>query len=154
MTVLAISNPARFGKEPEVLHDRAPGYGIARFDRTTRTIALAAWPRWADPAAGDTPYAGWPVTFTQGDNYGRQPAGYLPRLDIAGMTDPVVQIVSEETGQPVYTLRIRGNSFTPKIFADGSYTIVVGEPGTERVETFRGVLPVGESGAVLEVVFH
>ena len=154
MTVIAISNPARFGKEPEVLHDRAPGYGIARFDRTTRTISLAAWPRWADPAAGDPPYAGWPVTFSQEDNYGRQPTGYLPRLDIAGMTDPVVQIISDQTGQPVYTLRIRGSSFTPMIFEDGSYTIIVGEPGTERVETIRGVLPVGESGAVLEVVFH
>jgi hypothetical protein len=152
MTVLAVSNPARFGKEPETLHDRAPGYGIARFNRTTRTIALEAWPRWADPAAGDSPYAGWPITFSQEDNYGREPTGYLPHLDISGMTDPVVQIISEATGQAVYTLRIRGTSFTPRVFADGEYTVIVGEPGTERVEVISGVVPVGESDAVIEVV--
>jgi hypothetical protein len=152
MTVLAVSNPARFGREPETLHDRAPGYGIARFNRTTRTIALEAWPRWADPAAGDSPYAGWPITFSQEDNYGREPTGYLPHLDISGMTDPVVQIISEATGQAVYTLRIRGTSFTPRVFADGEYTVIVGEPGTERVEVISGVVPVGESDAVIEVV--
>jgi hypothetical protein len=151
MTVLAVSNPARFGKEPEALHDRAPGYGIATFDRTSRTISLAAWPRWADPAAGGTPYAGWPVTFSQEDNYGRQATAYLPRLEISGMADPVVQVINEETGQHVYTLRINGSSFTPMVFDDGSYTIVVGEPGTDRVETFSGVVSVGDPDAVIEV---
>ena len=148
----AISNPARFGVEPEELHNRAPGYGIARFHRTTRTIALEAWPRWADPAAGDSPYTGWPVTFAQADNYGRDPIGYLPRLEIAGMADPVVQIVAEDTGQTVYTLRISGNTFTPIIFEPGRYTIVVGEPGTEKVDTIRRVMPAGDPGEVLKVV--
>jgi len=152
MTVLAVSNPARFGVAPETLHDRAPGYGIARFNRTTRTIALEAWPRWADPAGGDAPYPGWPVTFSQTDNYARDPTGYLPRLEVSGMTDPVVRVVKEATGRPVYTLRIHGSSFTPMVFEDGSYTIIVGEPGTEMAEIIRGVTPVRESSEVIEVV--
>jgi hypothetical protein len=37
------------------------------------------------------------------------------------------------------------------VFDDGSYTIVVGEPGTDRVETFSGVVSVGDPDAVIEV---
>ena len=79
-----ISSPCR---EPALLHDLAPGYGIARFDRSSREIRLKAWPRWADPTASDAPYAGWPVVFNETDNYGRKAAGYLPRLEVEGLED-------------------------------------------------------------------
>jgi hypothetical protein len=144
ITVHAVSNPHQYGREPAALHDRAPGYGVARFDRNTRTVSLAAWPRWADPTAGDTPYAGWPVTFQQQDNYGRTPAGYLPTLEASGMENPVVQVVDESSGEIVYTLRINGTSFTPMVFGDGAYTVHVGEPGTSTWETFPGLLPTTE----------
>jgi hypothetical protein len=64
MTVLAVSNPFRFGIEPADINDRAPGYGIITFDRMARTITLANWPRWVDPRApGAKPYPGWPITI-------------------------------------------------------------------------------------------
>jgi len=153
MTVFAVSNPHRWGKEPATLHERAPGYGIARFDRTTREISLAAWPRWADPAAGDPPYPGWPVSFAQEDNYGGAAIAYLPRLEISGLRDPVVQVVREDTGDVVYTLRIVGDSFVPKVFAPGRYTLHVGEPGTERMRTFESIAATAESEGLIDVVF-
>jgi len=149
ITVHAVSNPHRSGHTPARLHDRAPGYGIARFDRHTRRITLEAWPRWADPAAGDGPYLGWPVSFDQMGNYGRAPTGYLPTLEVVGMDDPVVQVVNEQTGDTVYTIRIAGNRFTPQVFETGTFTVAVGEPGTTAwrllPELFPAERPAGIS---------
>jgi len=153
MTVHAVSNPARWGHEPEVLHNRAPGYGIARFNRSTREISLEAWPRWAHPEQGAGPYPGWPVRFHQEEGFGERPAGYLPTLIIEGMEDPVVQVVSEAGGEVIYTLRIRGTRFTPRIFGPGSYGVGVGDPGTERWQVFLGLQPNPDSSRVLEVGF-
>lgn len=114
-----ISSP---GREPALLHDLAPSNGIARFDRSTPEIRLEAWPRWADPTAGDAPYAGWPVVFNQTDNYGRKAAGYLPRLEVEGLEDPVVTVINERSSQVVYTIRIRGTSLAPKVFENGPHT--------------------------------
>jgi hypothetical protein len=139
MTVHAVANPHRYGKQPAELHDRAPGYGIARFDRQGRAISLAAWPRWADPLRGDQPYDGWPVVFQQDENYERTATAYLPVLKVTGMTDPVVQVVDESSGATVYTLRISGAHFTPGVFAPGRYTLHVGQPGTDQMRTFTGI---------------
>ena len=153
ITVHAVSNPHKYGKEPETLHDLAPGYGIAKFNKETRTVSLAAWPRWADPVAGDVPYAGWPVTFQQQDNYGRTPTGYLPRLEVSGRENPVVQVVDETSGEVVYTLRINGTSFVPMVFSAGSYTVNVGEPDTGTWKTYEGLVPTPEvSGETVAVV--
>jgi hypothetical protein len=151
MTVFAVSNPASWGREPEDLHNRAPGYGIARFDRSSREVTLEAWPRWADPAGGDEPYPGWPVRFNQLAAYGGPAFGFLPTLVVQGMENPVVQVVTEQGGEVLYTLRISGDRYTPRVFAPGSYTVRVGEPGTEAMRTFLGLGPTADSSRVLEV---
>jgi len=153
MTVFAVSNPARWGHEPAALHDRAPGYGIARFNRATGEVGLEAWPRWSDPESGDPPYPGWPVRFQQEDGYGRDPVGYLPTLVVEGLRDPVVQVISELGGEIVYTLRIRGSQFTPKVFVPGSYSVRVGEPGTDSLQVFLGLTATPDPGRTLEVRF-
>ena len=153
MTVFAVSNPAQWGREPATLHDRAPGYGIARFDRETREVSLEAWPRWSDPVTGGSPYMGWPVRFQQEDGYGKNPLGYLPTLVVEGLADPVVQVISELGGEIVYTIRMRGSHFTPKIFGPGTYRVQVGEPGTDAMKTFLGLQAAPDSGRTLEVRF-
>jgi hypothetical protein len=152
MTVLAVSNPARPGREPATLHDRAPGYGIARFSRSTREVVLEAWPRWAVPAAGDQPYPGWPVRFDQLDGYGREPWGFLPTLLVLGTVDPVVQVVAAD-GEIVYTLRIRGDRFTPRVFEPGGYTVRVIEADTEALLLFPGLEAMQDSTRTIEVEF-
>jgi hypothetical protein len=139
ITVHAVSNPRISGRKPARLHDRAPGYGIARFTRATRQISLEAWPRWADPSAGDGPYAGWPVTFEQQMNYGRERTQHLPTIDVRGVHDPVVRVVDEQSGETVYTIRITGNRFRPWAFSPGIYTVYVGEPGTEHWKSLEGL---------------
>ena len=151
ITVLAVSNPARRGREPAALHDRAPGYGIARFRRDTREVSLEAWPRWADPSAGDPPYPGWPVTFRQEDGYARRPFGFLPTIRVSGATEPVVQVVGESDGEVLYTIRIRGDRFTPRVFASGRYTVRVVRPDTEALLLFPGLEPTPDSARVLEL---
>jgi alkaline phosphatase D len=153
ITVLAVSNPTRSGKEPARLHDRAPGYGIARFDRRTRSVTMAAWPRWADPAH-DPPYAGWPVRVDQVDNYARGASGYLPTVRVIGLREPVIQVVDEATGEIVYTLRLAGATFTPMVFASGPHTVRIGEPGTPRWRTFAHLRPGVSGSDTLEVSFE
>ncbi len=152
ITVHAVSNPMKSGREPPLLHDLAPGYGIARFNRRSRVISLAAWPRWADPANGDEPYPGWPVVFSQEDNYNRRAVGYLPTLLIRGQDEPVVQVVNERSGEVVYTLRLATGRFVPRVFELGAYSIHVGEPDTDRIRTFTGLMATTEPTDTLRVV--
>jgi len=153
MTVLAVSNPARWGREPTALHDRAPGYGIARFDRSTREVSLEAWPRWADPAAGARPYPGWPVKFEQEQGYGRNVWGYLPTLAVEEQTEPPVVQVVDADGEMVYTIRIRGDRYTPRVFEPGLYTVRVIEADTEALLLFPGLEATTDSTRELEVEF-
>ena len=152
MTVLAVSNPARWEREPTALHDRVPGYGIARFRRSTREVSLEAWPRWADPAAGGGPYPGWPVQFRQEQGYGRQAWGFPPTLVVEGTIDPVVQVV-DAGGEIVYTLRINGDRFTPRVFEPGRYTMRVIEVDTESLLLYPGLEATTDSTRTLEVGF-
>jgi len=147
VTVWAVANPS-----PEENHDklttRAAGFGVVRFNKPKRTITIECWPRnvdVTDPAAHQ--YPGWPKTIRQFDNYGRKAAAYLPTLRISGMKDPVVQVVDEAGGEVVYTLRIKGNEFRPKVFSEGTYTIRVGEqPDTMKELSGIRVLPPEEHG--------
>jgi hypothetical protein len=153
MTVHAVSNPHQSGKKPARLHDRAPGYGIARFDRGTRQVSLANWPRWANPDRDD-PYPGWPVVFEQQDNYGQEAFGYLPTIEVTGMVNPVVQVFAEHTNEVVYTLRISSTSFAPKVFESGTYTVRIGEPGTSLWQELTQLQPTADPTEVLRVEFE
>jgi hypothetical protein len=48
MTVHTVFNPRQMDSNPNPLMDRSPGYGIIEFDRFTRKITLAVWPRRED----------------------------------------------------------------------------------------------------------
>ncbi len=134
MTVHAVANPHAVGIEPIALNHRAPGYGIVSFDRATRQITIANWPRWVDASApGAEPYEGWPITIGQRDN--GFPEDGLPLEEVTAETgDPVIEVVEESTGEIVYALRIQGRSFTPKVREKGTYTVRVIEQGKAPVE--------------------
>lgn len=42
-------------------------------------------------------------------------------------------MINEDSGETIYTIRIKGNQFKPKVFSTGSYTIKVGEKGNEKI---------------------
>ncbi len=143
MTVHAVANPAYdFRLEPPLpsQSDKSAGYGIVRFRKPAREITMEAWPILSDPRQGDAgQFPGWPQTVRAEENDGREAKAYLPTLKISGATDPVVQVVDEEQNEVLYTARIQGQSFRPKVFrADGSYTVRVGD-GEDWQEVIEGV---------------
>lgn len=156
VTVRAVANPQQWGPEPAALYDQSPGYGIVRFDRKSRDITVEVWPRWVDPSEPDAEqYPGWPVTVSQMDNYGRKAAAYLPTIEVDGLNEPVVQVIDESSSEPVYTLRIAGRRFRPKVFRRGGYMVRVGEPGTSKLREFRGVESLGKNEtATLRIDFE
>lgn len=128
------------------------GFGSVRFDVGARTITFECWPRGADPAEGNAAqFAGWPVTVAQEENYARTPAAWLPTLRFGGgVTDPVVQVVAEETGEIVYTLRISGGEFRPPVFAPGRYTIRTGvRDAGERI--IQGIPASADGSGVIDI---
>jgi hypothetical protein len=146
ITMLAYANPTP-------ANNRAAGHGIVRFHKKAREMTLECWPRFADvadPAARQ--FEGWPVKIAQRDNYARRPAAYLPTLELKGASDVVVQVLAEPSGELVYALRIAGVRFRPPVFAEGAYTVAVGEG--ERMRVLKGVrsLP-SDQGATLDVSF-
>ena len=126
MTVHAVSNPVFTGKKPAKLYDRATGYGIVRFNKNTRDITVECWPRQANPKK-DKQYDGWPITINQTDNFLRNATLFLPEIQVNGMKNPVVQVINEKNNEIVYTLRINGTKFLPKVLEPGIYTIKIGD---------------------------
>lgn len=153
VTVYAATNPGKpAGHEPRRLHDGMPGYGIVRLNKDQRTITMQCWPRFADP---DNPqhsqYEGWPKTVSQRDNYARKAFGYLPTMEVQGVTNPVVQVIDENSGETIYTLRISGTRFQPQVFADGAYTVHVGQHEPRNMKTLTGLRPAREQTQVVRV---
>jgi alkaline phosphatase D len=141
ITVHAVSNPYESHHEPNALYDRAPGYGIIRLNKRTRTITFECWPRYCDPEAHDAEqYPGWPVHISMEDNYNREAAGWLPPVRVSGLDrSPVVQVINEITGEIIYTLRIASDSYQARVFENGTYTLSIGEPGTSRMRRISGL---------------
>ena len=136
LTALAVANPGpeRGGGK---LSTRAAGFGVVRIDKKTRDVTFVCWPRNVNVSDEKAkPYPGWPYVFNQLDNYGRKAVAHLPTLKI-NKPGQVVQVAEEKSGEVIYTLRIKGTEFRPKVFAEGSYVLQVGE-GSAR-KTFKGL---------------
>jgi len=142
ITMLAVANPTP-EENQDKLTTRAAGFGVVKFNKKTREITLECWPRNVDISDPQTmQYPGWPRTINQQDNYGRKPVAFLPTIEVQGMTNPVVQVIDESNGEIVYTLRINGTSYTPKIFKKEKYTVKVGQQGTDKMKTLSGIEPL------------
>ena len=111
-------------------------------NKKERTITMECWPRYVNPPDSKTggQYPGWPKTVKLEDNYGQKAVAYLPNLKISGIADPVVQVISEADDEVVYTLRIKGIFFRPKVFKEGMYTVKIGEPGTTKMKTLQSLM--------------
>jgi hypothetical protein len=144
ITMLAYANPADVRDERQ----RGDGYGLVRFDKKKRAVTFECWPRFADPAGGAKgQYPGWPITVAVADNDGRRPVAWLPELVVTGVTDPVVQVVEEKTGEVVSCTRIAGGRLQPAVFAAGTYTVRVGRDRPDGA-TLQGLkaAPKAEAG--------
>jgi len=106
-----------------------------------------------DPETGGQ-YPGWPKTVDMKDNYGRRAVACLPTLMVSGMVNPVVQVIHEASSEIVFTLRIKGTVFRPKVFEDGMYTVKIGEPDIDRMKVLHGLqsLPLDKEQTI-DVIF-
>ena len=127
VTVHAVTNPTALSgisvKQPYALHNKMPGYGIVKVNKAKRTYTFESWNRYADPQ-NEKPYPGWPFTIEQTENYKGKIAGYLQTLNIEGAVDPIVKVYDSK-GELVYSLRIKGSTFKPHVFAEGTYQVQV-----------------------------
>ena len=142
--VYAIGNPGNIPRDPnryQTKHDKASGFGMIIFDQDQRTITMESWrflANVADPGPDDQ-FPGWPLTISQFDNYGREAIAWLPKVNVNGEPDPVVELINQETGEYEYMVRIKGNEFSPKVFSGGLYTIRVGYPEHDNWKTIENL---------------
>ncbi len=125
ITVKGIANPHDIDREPSMVFDKAPGYSIISFEKTSRDIDIAVWPRWAGPsqaAPDNTPYPDWPMKINQLENYGRKVVGHLEAISVDGQD--VIHLVDQETNEIIYAYRPPAGQFKPMVFdLDRTYTI-------------------------------
>ncbi|GIW96502.1 MAG: hypothetical protein KatS3mg110_4543 [Pirellulaceae bacterium] len=146
ITMLAYANPTDMRDERQ----RADGYGLVRFDKQNRRITFECWPRFSDVKQGDgAQFPGWPITVSVEQNDGRRVFGYLPPLEFATLRDPVVQVVRQEDSEVLYTIRISGNRFEPRVYAGGHYLVKVGKDRPERIVA-KDLVP-GRSGEAVAI---
>jgi len=123
MSIMAYANPGDIQDEKQ----RADGYGLARFHKKTRQITFECWPRFSAAQGGEkVQFPGWPITVAMDANDGRKVAGHLPELIFEGATNPVVQVIEEKSGDILYTVRVPGDRFRPRIYAPGKYIVKAG----------------------------
>ena len=135
VTVHAVGNPAKQNRKgvENTLHDKASGYGILRCDPSKQNYTLECWRLQfdAEKPQPEDQFPGWPLTVGIDDQYGRAPVAHLPTLKFSGLKNPVVQVIHEKTGETIYTRRIKGTSFSPKVFEkNATYTLIAGDPDT------------------------
>ncbi|MHC4215681.1 MAG: hypothetical protein ACYSWP_20220 [Planctomycetota bacterium] len=139
VTMLAVANPDE-RENHDKLTTRSAGFGVVKFNKKSREITVECWPRNVDVSDSNArQYPGWPRIVSQEDNYGRQAQAYLPTIDVKGMKNPVVGVVDESNDEIVYTIRINGSSYRPKVFGKGTYTVKVGEQGTDKMRILSGL---------------
>ena len=139
--MMAYANPENRKDETK----RADGFGIARFNKKTRTITFESWPRFADARAGDSAqFPGWPITVNASDNDGRKPLGYLPELLLVEANEQpvnsfVVQVIEEDTNEILYTFRTASSRVRLPVYRNVDHTIKVGrsEPDLTARRGFR-----------------
>ena len=140
ITMHAYANPEDRSDELK----RADGFGVALFNKKTRSITFQCWPRFSKVSGGDkAQFPGWPVTFKMSDNDGRKVRGWLPKLNFS-KPNLVVQIIKEATNEVLYTVRAKGKSFHPKVYETGNYTIKVGKDLPNKVVGIK-LKPVKDS---------
>jgi len=128
--VYAVGNPeddTRAANRYERAQKCSSGFGIIRFDQQKRTITAEAYHFLADLNDEENPanqFPGWPVTINQLDNYGRKKYGELEAIEL-NSEEEIIQLFSPKTGDLIYSLRPRENTFTPWVFNKDQYTVKI-----------------------------
>lgn len=129
ITMHAYANP----EDRKVETRRADGYGIARYNKKTGKTVFECWDRFCDVSTGKGQFPGWPIEFNMRDNDGRKVSHHLPELAL-DIENPVVQVIEDSSGEILYTVRVKGKTFTPPVYSAGNYTVKYGKDKADKVE--------------------
>lgn len=128
ITMLAYANPGNMGGAENHDNQRGDGYGIVKFDKNASTITLEAWPYQGLVSEGLKPYPGWPITIAVTDNDGRKPIKQIPVPQvIRNLPQPVIALIDDNTGIPVYTQRFNKTPATLPVYQEGSFSLRYGK---------------------------
>ncbi|MGH7201010.1 MAG: hypothetical protein ACREJB_10430, partial [Planctomycetaceae bacterium] len=86
------------------------------------------------------------ITVAADANDGRKVAGHLPELVIEGVANPVVQVIEEQSGEILYTIRAHGGRFQPRVYSTGKHTVKIGRD-TPDAQTLAGLEPKPKAAA-------
>jgi alkaline phosphatase D len=140
ITIHAVFNPEQADAEPNPLMDRSPGIAVIEFDRGDLSANVSVWARRVDPQSeGAKPVKGWPVRIQQLDNGWARTLWVLPPVHGEGRRNFGVQVKSEANNKIVYTLRVKGDSFTPPVGREGAYSVRVFDPDGRYEKVYRGM---------------
>lgn len=155
LTVMAVANGAikPSGTVMEMMEQKASGLGLARFDKPNRKITFECWPFLADPIKEGTQFPGWPVAINMTDNYGRKATAWLPKIQVSGILNPVVEVIREDGGELIHAQRIVGTEYQPGVFESGEYIVRISEPESGKRKELKGIraLPRNEETLVVEI---
>lgn len=154
MTVLAVKNGAVAPQRDNVLHymdEKSSGFGMVRFDKRRRKIRIECWPYLADFSDASAQMPGWPVEIDMLDNYARQPAGHLPPLKIAGVAQPLIEVIDQTSGEMIYALRVPTPEFRPHVFGPGKHIVKVSDPETGKSTELRDLTATADEAKPVSV---
>jgi len=140
---IAIPTGSRDPHRSQPAEIQASGFSIVRVDCARRTYTCESYRFLADLAhpRPDNMFPGWPLTIQQREHYGRKPIGTLPEVSIEGVKDAVVQVYDQAGGELVYALRLQGTHVAPWVFAEGKYTVKIGDPDTGTWKALKDLAP-------------
>jgi len=159
ITVLAAANPEKtLGAVDTVaaLRAKASGYGIIKLNKKEEKIIMECWPLNENPESSSAKqFSDWPQTIKVQDNYGRKAKAFLPTIELAGITNPVFQIINEKDNEIVYTIREKQKKIRLKVFEEGIYTIKIGDPDNNKLKIFKNIQTLGlfESEKIIKINF-
>jgi hypothetical protein len=154
LTVLAVADGSHNPRQPllERLHDKVSGLGLVRFDKPNRKITIECWPYLADVTKPSTQFPGWPRTFDLQEEYGKKPVAYLPRLEIRGSKNPLIEVFDNRTNDLLYCLRPSTTSFQPFTFAPGNYAVRISDPETGKSKELKALEAKPKTDDKLDVI--
>ncbi len=139
--VYAIGNPGKNTVDRESRYNhaqiRSSGFGLVTFNQAERTILIDAWRFKADvenPNPVRDQFPGWPLQISQFDNLGLGADNVLPEISV-NQPNQVMQIWNEKTGELAQIYRVKGNTVQPKLFENGTFTIIIGEDKNKEAVT-------------------
>jgi hypothetical protein len=123
--------------EPEVVTTLHDVTGYIEADAAARTVLY----RPLDGRGMQLP-GKWPLKFKHSAAFDRGMVGYLPAVEFGGGSNGVVQVLDEDSGKFVYSVRAKGSVILPRVFSMGHYTLIAGSPESGTRKIFKNQIPL------------